>query len=80
MTTNSVKLSLNVKKTKFMFILKGKTLPHNNLSINNVIIENFPKFKYLGIMIGDHLSWIFHIEVTGLKVLKAIGIINHLRL
>ena len=45
------KLSLNVKKTKCMFFHKRKTLPHINLSLNDVIIENVPKFNYLGIII-----------------------------
>ena len=45
------KLSLNVKKTKCMFFHKRKTLPHINLSLNDVIIQNFPKFNYLGIII-----------------------------
>ena len=31
------KLSLNVKKTKCMFFHKRKTLPHINLSINDVV-------------------------------------------
>ena len=33
-----------------------KTLPHINLSINDVIIKNTPKFNYLGIMFDEHLS------------------------
>ena len=73
------KLSLNVKKTKCMFFHKRKILPHINLSLNDVIIENVPKFNYLGIIIDEHLSWNSHIEMIGLKVSKAIGIINHLK-
>ena len=73
------KLSLNVKKTKCMFFHKRKTLPHINLSLNDVIIENVPKFNYLGIIIDWHLLWNSHIEMIGLKVSKAIGIINHLK-
>ena len=45
------KLFLNVKKRRCMFFHKRKTLPHINMSINNVIIENVPKFNYLGIML-----------------------------
>ena len=44
-----------------------------------VIIENVPKFNYLGIIIDEHLSWNSHIEMIRLKVSKAIGIINHLK-
>ena len=60
------KLSLRVKKTKCMFFDKPKTLPHNNLSINDVIIKNVPKFNYLGIMIDEHLLWNSHIEMIRL--------------
>ena len=49
------KVSLNVKKTKCMFFYNRKTVPHINLPINNVIIEDAPKFNYLGIMIDKHL-------------------------
>ena len=73
------KLSLNVKKTKYMFFHKRKTLPHINLSLNDVIIKNVSKFNYLGIVIDKHLSWNSHIEMIGLKVSKAIGITNHLK-
>ena len=62
------KLSLNEKTSKCMFFHKRKTLPHSNLSINDVIIENVPKCNYLGIMIDEHLSWNCHIELIGLKV------------
>ena len=62
-----------------MLFHKLKTLPHINLSLNDAIIENVPKIIYLGIMIGEHLSWNSHIEMIGLKVSKAIGIINHLK-
>ena len=50
------KLLLNVKKTKSILFHKQKTLPHINLSINDVIIENVPKFNYFGIMIDEHCS------------------------
>ena len=62
-----------------MFFHKRKTLPHINLSLNDVIIENVPKFNYLGIIIDEHLSWNSHIEMIGLKVSKALGIINDLK-
>ena len=56
-----------------------KILPHINLSLNDVIIKIVPKFNYLGIVIDEHLSWNSHNEMIGLKVSKAIGIINHLK-
>ena len=67
------------RKQNVCFSTKRKILPHINLSLNDVIIENVPKFNYLGIIIDEHLSWNSHIEMIGLKVSKAIGIINHLK-
>ena len=43
------KLSLNVKKTKFMFFRKRKTLPHINLSLNDVIIKMFQNLIILAL-------------------------------
>ena len=73
------KLSLNVTKTKCMVFHKRKTLPPINLSINNAKVENVIKFNYLGFMLDECLSWNAHIEMIGIKISKAIGIINHLK-
>ena len=74
------KLSLNVTKTSCMFFHKMKTLPPINLSISNAKDENVIKFNYLGFMLDECLSWKAHIEMIGIKISKAIGIINHLNL
>ena len=37
------------------------------------------KFNYLGFMLDECLSWNAHIEMIGIKISKAIGIINHLK-
>ena len=73
------KSSLNVTKTKCMFFHKRKTLPPINLSINNAQIENVIKFNYFGFMLDECLSWNAHVEMIGIKISKAIGIINHLK-
>ena len=54
-------------------------LPPINLSKNNAKVENVIKFKYLGFMLDECLSWNAHIEMIGIKISKAIGIINHLK-
>ena len=74
------KLSLNVTKTKCMFFHTRKTLLLINLSINNAKVENVIKFNYLGFMLDECLSWNAHIEMIGIKISKAIGIISHLKL
>ena len=54
-------------------------MPPINLSINNANVENVIKFNYLGFMLDECLSWNAHIEMIGIKISKAIGIINHLK-
>ena len=60
------------------FSTNGK-FSYFNLSLNKVIIDNVSIFNYLGIMIDEHLSWNSHNEMIGIKVSKAVGIINHLK-
>ena len=43
-------------------------------------VENVIKFNYLGFMLNECLSWNAHIEMIVIKISKAIGIINHLKL
>ena len=73
------KLLLNVTQTKCMFFYKRKTLPPINLSINNAKVENVIKFNYLRFMLDDCLSWNAHIEMIGIKISKATGMLNHLK-
>ena len=63
-----------------MFFHKRKTLPLINLSINNAKVENVIKYNYLGFLLDECLSWNAHIEMIGIKISKAIGIISHLKL
>lgn len=54
----SNKLSLNVKKTNFMLFRKH-SYPYSDIqiSINNETIQRVNKFKYLGLIIDQHLDW-----------------------
>ena len=61
------KLSLNVKKTKYMIIgnkNKLNGIQDVNINVNNEPIERVNKFKYLGLIIDQHLTWDSHIDYT----------------
>jgi len=76
------KLSLNIKKTKFMLFhfyqreLKEFQIP--KLKINNNVIEKVDTFKFLGIHIDSTLSWHKHINETSNKISKTNGILSYL--
>ncbi len=57
-------LSLNLTKTKFMFISKKRKIPFSvdKISIQGFPIERVSTFKYLGIIISEDLSWSAHID------------------
>jgi len=75
------KLSLNIKKTKFiLFQSRNKTVPSNLvIKIDNAIIEQVTKIKFLGVMINQRLSWDDHIHMIKQKVVKNSGIILRIR-
>ena len=74
------KLSLNVKKTKFMiFHHKNKKIPKLNLHINAISIERVSDFNFLGLMLNENLSWKSHTSKIGTKILKHIGVQNKLK-
>jgi len=73
------KLSLNVKKSKFMLFHKLKQVPTISIQINNVTIDRVSHFNYLGITFDEHLSWENHINMISIKISKIIGIINRLK-
>ena len=67
------KLTLNVTKSKFM-VIGGRSKPSqfNDIAIvaNNDQLENVTKFKYLGVIINQHLSCHDHIEQLQSKIAK----------
>ena len=77
------KLSLNVKKTKFILFYKkaltksGNVTPLNipSLQIGNKNIERVSSIKFLGVMLDEHLSWKEHIKVVENKLAKNIGLL-----
>ena len=75
------KLSLNLRKTKYMlFHHQNKKLPNNiSLQINSTEIERVTNFIFLGVTINEHLSWKPHIDKICSKISKYIGILNKLK-
>ena len=75
------KLTLNIKKSKFMIISKRKGVNKNSfkLKINGKAIERCTSYKYLGLFIDDELTWKNHIKHVCQKLSKACGIISKIR-
>ena len=76
------KLSLNIKKTKYMIF----HLPQKNISniklclkIRNCEIENVTDFCFLGLTISSTMKWNSHINNIATKISKIIGVINKLK-
>ena len=77
------KLTLNVKKTKFMLFSEAKFyIVNNNLKIGNTKIEqigtncNQKYFKFVGHVLDDKLSWEGHIDHISKKLAAANFAIN----
>ena len=74
------KLTLNVKKSKYMLITnKRNDVPGLNLFINSSPLESCDSYKYLGVFIDKGLSWSTHIEYLCKKIAKGCGGIARLR-
>ena len=68
-------LTINANKTKFMLISCRRNLPKNfpPLYINNIQIESFSHFKYLGVRISEDLTWSKHVESICCKARRILG-------
>ena len=80
---NINKLSLNVKKTKFMIFHYRQRKIDNlipNLKINSEPIERVTEFNFLGLTIDEHLNWSPHIQKVSNKISRTLGITNRLKL
>ena len=77
---SSNKLSLNIKKTKFMvFHTPQRRVNYPVLKLNNVNIERVSQFNFLGVVINSTLKWDKHIAHISLKISRATGVIFRLR-
>ena len=69
------KLSVNLKKTKFMIITNKKLIPR----INIANLECTEHIKYLGVYLDNKITWHQHIKHINNKLAKNLGILNKLR-
>ena len=75
------KLSLNTKKTELIFFRsKQHLLNYADITIkfNSIKLTPVDYVKYLGIFIGNYLSWNYHIMQLSKKLSIAIGILSKL--
>ena len=76
------KLTLNVTKSKLLVIGGRNKLSQFNdtaLVSNNDQLENVTKFKYLGVIINQHLTWHDHIEQLHSKIAKRLGVLKQIK-
>ena len=75
------RLSLNIKKTKFMiFHSIHKKIPIIPLiKINNISIDKVTDFDFLGLTLNENMKWHSHINKISTKISRAIGVIYKLR-
>ena len=75
------KLSLNIRKTKYMLFHTLNTelsfIP--TLKINEIEIERVKNFNFLGLTINENLNWKPHTDKISNKISKYSGIINRLK-
>ena len=78
---SSNKLSLNVKKTKFMvFHTPQRKVNYPTLKLNNVnIIERVSQFNFLGVILALSLKWEKHVAHVSLKNSRVIGVLYRLK-
>ena len=76
------KLSLNVKKTKFMLFHPYQKDVSNLvpvLKINQNEIEKVDKFDFLGVTLDEHVNWKAHTDKLATRLSKYSGILNKLK-
>ena len=72
------RLSLNIKKTKYMIITHKAIMNIGRIKIKNRTIKRINCIKFLGVMMDDRLSFDKHaLHICG-KVARAVGIINRI--
>lgn len=71
-------LSLNVDKTKVMHFRTSRNTNENIdnalIRLGNEILETVDVFKYLGLVVDSHLTWVPHIDYVSMKIRHIIAI------
>ena len=77
--SDSNRLTLNLSKTKCLFISNIGDLPENCILLNNDVIEQIDNVNFLGIIIDDKMKFDCHIKHISSKISKSIGIMYSIR-
>ena len=79
----SNKLTLNVKKTKYMIIGSHHRLRHLNVDLNVTVngqrFTRATNYRYLGMEVDEALGWQPRVDAICKKVSAGIGAIRHIR-
>ena len=76
----SNKLSLNVKKTKYMvFHTSQRIINYPPLKINNIQIDRVTQFNFLGLIIESNLKWKCHMNHISIKISRILGLMYRLK-
>ena len=72
------KLSLNIKKTKYIVFHHEKKGDDTklHLKLNNLPLIRVKTFNFLGLRINENLKWKEHISTVANKISKTIGVMN----
>ena len=72
-----IHLSMNVAKCKYIIATKKRQpdVPPVGLQLGGVIIEQVKQYRYLGVLVDEHISWSEHIKQLCSKVRKLIGML-----
>ncbi len=74
------KLSLNVKKSKFMiFHTPQRKIDPIEIKIDGTVIERVAEFNFLGIILNENMTWNSHANKIANKISRSIGILNKLK-
>ena len=74
------KLSINIKKTKFILFHKNSSkddipVKRPALMVGSSNIEITSSIKFLGVMLDEHISWIDHVRTFENEIAKNIGLL-----
>ena len=78
-------LILDLEKTKIMLVgthqrtAEADDLVTDVMEISNTRLERVNKFKYLGVLLDNTLSWKDHVEYIGNKISSRLGILRRAR-
>ena len=80
---NANKLSLNIKKTKFMLFhtkQRAKHIGDFSIRINHEKIDRVEKIRFLGLTLQENISWDEHCNLVTNKISSVVGILYKIRI